>query len=92
MLRMLGLGEGQAVNQEGAIGWGEISAEGEAAVDVSSFCRFCGRFPPRVDNASCAFLARRRLDAVPASAFNLPGRRPEDGSERGIAEGVAGAL
>ncbi len=32
---MLGLGEGTAVNQEGAIGWGELSADGDAAVDVS---------------------------------------------------------
>jgi hypothetical protein len=39
MLKMFGLGEGQAVNQDGAIGWGETLAAGkeeDAAIDVSS--------------------------------------------------------
>ncbi|KAJ9090716.1 hypothetical protein QFC20_007843 [Naganishia adeliensis] len=33
MLRIFGLGEGQAVLQEGAIGWGEVTAESDAGVD-----------------------------------------------------------
>jgi cysteinyl-tRNA synthetase len=35
MLRMFGLGEGQAVLQEGAVGWGEVTAESDTGVDVS---------------------------------------------------------
>lgn len=42
MLRMLGLGEGPAVNEEGAIGWGEISVDGAVAVDVGATVQMWG--------------------------------------------------
>lgn len=35
MLRMFGLGEGPAVLQEGAIGWGEVTTDASAGIDVS---------------------------------------------------------
>lgn len=42
MLRMFGLGEGQAVLKEGAIGWGEASTGEDSGVDVSC-CSYIGK-------------------------------------------------
>ena len=42
MLKMFGLGEGAAIHQDGAIGWGETMKAGqeeEATIDVSTFKR-----------------------------------------------------
>lgn len=68
MLRMLGLGEGTAVNQEGAIGWGEVSADSDSAVDVSYLVLVCYVMSTELKNVA----AGCNSHAIPPSTLDFP--------------------